>query len=360
MGRLLLVTLNYPPNLGGVARHYAGLVRALGAAEVAVLTDVPGGPAEVGVARQRFTWSLWPRWLPLLWRVPRAQRRAQATTLAAGELLPVGTALWLLTRFTGTPYVVFLHGLDVAWAQASLRKRWLARRVLARARAVVANSEFTKQLAVAAGSSASRTYVVQPAVELPGATVTAEELRARHGLRGKRVLLSVARLVPRKGIDDVVSILPELTRALPDVAYVVVGEGPERPRLERLAARLGVSVKFIGAAADTELAAWYELGDVFVLTPKDDSRDVEGFGLVYLEAMAARRPVVATPAGGVPEVVGEVGWLVKNSRELIAALAKLFTDPALRRALGERGAARAAQFTYARQAAMLRRYLYGH
>lgn len=356
MPRVLLVTFDYPPQAGGVARYYHSLVTAL-RGSCAVLTDVVGQP-EQNVQRQKLTWGAWPRWLPLLWRVPRTARTLNAEVVAAGELLPTGTALWLWRMLGGLPYVVFLHGFDVALSQRSWWKRWLARRILAAARLVVVNSSFTGSLAAAAGALPGRTVVTYPTSRLPQPTLPAAELRQRYGLDVAIVLLSVARLVHRKGIDDILAVLPELQSSFPNLAYVVVGDGPERSNLEQLAQKLKVRVQFIGAVPDGELAAWYNLCDVFALTPKEDAVDVEGFGIVYLEAQAAGKPVVATRVGGVPEAVGGAGLLVATSAELIAGLRTLLSDTALRQSLGEQGRAHAQGFTVERQAAILERHLY--
>jgi phosphatidylinositol alpha-1,6-mannosyltransferase len=129
---------------------------------------------------------------------------------------------------------------------------------------------------------------------------------------------------------------------VPDLVYVVAGDGPDRERLVELARRLGVdeSVRFVGAVEDAELPLWYSLGDVFVMPSRSDPPDVEGFGIVYLEAAACERPVVAARAGGVPDAVadGVSGLLVEpGDRDGLArALAELLSDPARRANLGRR------------------------
>jgi phosphatidylinositol alpha-1,6-mannosyltransferase len=167
-------------------------------------------------------------------------------------------------------------------------------------------------------------------------------LRERLELGKRPVLLTIARLVPRKGIDSVLEALAAVRRAVPDLVYVVAGDGPDRERLVELARRLGVdeSVRFVGAVEDAELPLWYSLGDVFVMPSRSDPPDVEGFGIVYLEAAACERPVVAARAGGVPDAVadGVSGLLVEpGDRDGLArALAELLSDPARRANLGRR------------------------
>jgi phosphatidylinositol alpha-1,6-mannosyltransferase len=161
--------------------------------------------------------------------------------------------------------------------------------------------------------------------------------------------------VPRKGIDTVLGALARVRESVPDVVYVVAGEGPDRERLEELAGRAGVngSVRFVGAVPNDELALWYSLGDVFVMPSRSEPPDVEGFGIVYLEAAACERPVVAARAGGVPDAVadGVSGLLVEPDDEvgLAQALTELLRDPARRADLGRRARERVlSEFTWDR------------
>lgn len=361
MARTLLVTMDYLPRTGGVARYYGRLVAELGA-DATVLTSV-AGPAAPGVLRRQLSWRLWPHWLPLLWVIPRAMREAGADRLWIGEVAPTGVAALLLKLTRGTPYAVSVHGLDIQLqARRSFLRRFIVRQVLQHAQFITSNSAFTASLLNSWGIPQSRRVVVLPGVDAPAKVSIGgvEEFRARYQLVGKLVLLTVCRLVRRKGVDDVLAVLPELQRKFPDLTYVVVGDGPERTRLEKLAHQLRVSVLFAGAVDEPALNTWYQMCDVFVLTPKDDPTDVEGFGMVYLEAQAAGKPVVATRVGGVPEAVGDAGLLVTSTMELQTALHELLISPAARESLGQQGSRRVQGFTWAGQAAILRRYLYGN
>lgn len=358
--KALLITSDFSPRLGGVARHYAALQHALGA-ELEVLTSV-AGPQQLGVIRRSLSWSGWPSWLPCLWLVPYCKLKQQANLLIAGEVLPTGIALWLIGITFGWPYAVFVHGLDVQLAQSTARRRWLTRHILGRAQLVIVNSQFTRGLAVTAGAAEEHTIVVYPSLSLPEhSPKLAAELKQRHVLAGRRVLLTTCRLVARKGVARVLEVLPELARAVKELTYVVVGEGPERNDLEYISQTMGLPVIFVGAVSDAELSAWYSLADVFVLTPVEDKVDVEGFGIVYLEAQAAGKPVVGSAVGGVPEAVGQGGLVIHSQAELASALIRLFTTPELARSLGELGRARVAhEFTPERQAAILRKQLYAN
>ena len=175
------------------------------------------------------------------------------------------------------------------------------------------------------------------------ATGDGGRFRRQRGLGGERLLLTVARLVSRKGIDRVIEALSALREELPAVQYVVVGRGPDKGRLEQLARSAGLQgrVHFLQDVTDEELPDAYAAADAFVLAARDEPRSVEGFGLVLLEAGAAGKPVVATAAGGVVDAVvhERTGLLVPPEApgELAAALRRVLTDGDLGASLGRGG-----------------------
>jgi phosphatidylinositol alpha-1,6-mannosyltransferase len=190
---------------------------------------------------------------------------------------------------------------------------------------------------------------VYPGVDARRFSPDADDGALRRALapRGELLLLSVARLQRRKGHDLVLRVLPALKKAAPSLRYVIVGDGDERDRLERLSVELGVSadVSFVGSVSDAELPAYFAACDVFVLPTRTETSDFEGFGIVFLEAAAAGKPAVGGRNGGVPEAIveGETGMLVADERtdELFAALKSMCTSEVLRHQMGAAGRARA-------------------
>ena len=347
--KVLLFTSDFEPRQGGVAQYYGSLRKGWGEG-FQVATSVVG-PSEVGVYRLSWTWPVWPKWIPLLWLIPKYKLMTGAQFLAAGELLPIGTAM-LFSHFAfGWKYFVFMHGLDVQLSQRNIWKRWLARSVLRCASFVVANSNYTAELAKEAGAKPSTVVVAYPCPTLARAeSGVVNELRERHRLNGRNIILTVARLVERKGVADILAALSHVVSKVPNVLYVIVGDGPERITLEAQARAQNLPVLFTGSVTDTELSAWYELCDVFALTPIVSQVDVEGFGIVYVEAQAAGKAVVGSMVGGVPEAIGEAGVCVKTEVELVHALTDILTQVDLRTSLGEKGKARVANnFTQFKQ-----------
>jgi phosphatidylinositol alpha-1,6-mannosyltransferase len=172
-----------------------------------------------------------------------------------------------------------------------------------------------------------------------------DDLVARYGLQGRRVLLTISRLYARKGMDRVIESLPRVIQRFPDLVYLIVGEGTYRPTLEKLVADhgLGRHVVFAGAVPDYELTDHYSLGDVFIMANREmPDGETEGFGLVFLEANACGLPVIAGRAGGsVDAVTDQVNGLVvdgDDTASIAAAIIRMFDDDPLRSRLRIAGA----------------------
>jgi phosphatidylinositol alpha-1,6-mannosyltransferase len=211
-------------------------------------------------------------------------------------------------------------------------------------------SDYTRRfIERAMGEGEARIEMLRTGVDLerfhPG--LSGEEVRKRHGLAGRPVVACISRLVPRKGQDKVIRAMRKVIETVPDAAALIVGDGAIRGRLERMAAdaRLGDRVAFAGEVPQAELAAYYAAGDVFAMPCRSrwGGLEVEGLGLVYLEAQACGRPAIAGDSGGAPEAVihGETGYVVHGSdhRALAQAIAGLLGDPAKARRMGEAGRA---------------------
>lgn len=352
--RGLFLTLDYPPNRGGVARYYEHLVRFLPQDHRVVLAHGVGETTTddhgVTVIRQPLlgpAW-FWPRWMGAFFVVRRNLRREGKALLHIGNVLPLGTVALLCKRFFGSPYILYTHGLDIPLARSPW-KRLLMRQVLHHASCVVANSSYTRDQVVRFGIPGDRLVVVLPGCNRPAAVHEAEiqKVKMRYRARGLPVLLTVARLIPRKGIDVTLRALSRLRMTMPDVRYFIVGTGGDADRLRQLARDSGIEglVTFCGAVTDQELSALYAACDIFVMPARssEEEGDVEGFGMVYLEANAHGKPVIAGKGGGVEDAVhhGVTGLVVdpRSVEAVCSALEKLLRDTSWSRRLGEQGRA---------------------
>lgn len=332
---VVLLTLDYPPERGGVARYLGNLVAAAyGRMRVIVekrhLIDGPGVVENVELFR-----SAWPKWWPMIQVIRDLSKQQRETTLVLSHVFPVGTAAWIARMFGGPAYVVIVHGMDLRLVQ-SLWKRWILRRICQKALAVMANSEMTKAAAVALVPGL-RVRVLTPGVE---GRPSPDRALARRRLsidEDVQLVVSVGRLVTRKGIDLALRAMSRIQKHR-DVQYVVVGDGEDLPRLEKMAVDCRARVTWVRNATDEEKWLWLEAADIFLLPTRDEGESVEGFGIAFLEAAMAGIPVVAGDSGGVSEAVRHerTGLLVKPTSidDIEQAVMRLLGDPEFRQKLG--------------------------
>jgi phosphatidylinositol alpha-1,6-mannosyltransferase len=367
----LLVSEVFPPQIGGSGEFLANVYRRM-TADVTVLCDGPErasthDEAGLHVIRMPMRSTQWGLAHPIgmrahlrgvasLWRLVR---QVAPSVLHCGRSLPEGLDVWTVAKLTRRPYVCWAHGEEIACQAESRELGVLMRRVLRGADAIVANSRATARAVASLGVDDDRVTVVYPGVDasrfrpdVPDAAARRAELAPPDTF----VLLTVGRLQRRKGHDLV---LQAIARLVPGIAlrYVIVGDGDERARLQQLSRELGVDahVHFAGAVPAERLPSYYAAADCFVHPNRVDGSDVEGFGIVFLEAAASGLAVIGGSSGGAAEAVadGETGILVSGTDvdELCRALLALIRDPERRRAMGAVGRARAAgMFTWERAA----------
>lgn len=244
------------------------------------------------------------------------------------------------------PYAILVHGNDLTYAINTKIDKILGRWLLNNASLIMCNSYFTANCVRIAGYK-GQVEVLNPGVDLvqfhPGADTT--EVRNKYGLNGRRVILTVARLVPKKNVESVLQALPKVIEYFPDLLYIVVGEGPDRERLEKICDELKLRpyVHFLGRIENSLLPALYCASNLFIM-PTKGTETVEGtetFGITFIEANACGLPVIAGNTGGVADAVvdGETGLFVDpcNVSEIARAMILLLSDMQYSRKLGENG-----------------------
>lgn len=370
---VVLLSVLYPPAVGGSAVLYQNVYGRFTRYSVAVVTDAdvspgPDGAEENGVRvyRRRFFTRRWGvlglRNLRDHFRTVRALRSVPyhgRTLIHCSRALPEGTSTLLGSFLHRRPYLCWAHGEELTTAALSREYAFLIKRAFSSAAAVLANSHNTRRLLEGIGIPTEQIAVIHPGVDVGrfSPQVDGSALRRRYAPNGEVLLVTVARLQRRKGHDHAIAALAELRKHAPGVRYLIVGDGEERPRLEALAKEHGVSdlVSFTGAVPEADLSAYYAAADVFLHPNRVHEADSEGFGIVFLEAQATGKPVVGGRTGGVPEtmVEGETGLLVggEDVAETAAVLRRLVEDGGLRRRLGEAGRRHVAEaFSWARAA----------
>jgi phosphatidyl-myo-inositol dimannoside synthase len=354
MPRVLVVTNDFPPRAGGIQSFVHALAAGLPAGSVTVYAPAWPGAAEFDAAQpfpvERHPTSLMLPVPSVARRAGQLLRRDGCDTVLFGAAAPLGLLAPSLRRAGARRLVAISHGHEAGWAVLP-GARSLLRRIGDTTDTVTFLGEYTRSRLASALSpaAAARMTRLAPGVDTgafrPGAG--GATVRERLGLGGQPVTVCVSRLVPRKGQDTLIRAWPEVLAAVPDALLLLVGGGRYRAALERLAARAGVagSVVFTGPVPWPELPAYYAAGDVFAMPcrTRRHGLDVEGLGIVYLEASATGLPVIGGDSGNAPDAIraGETGYVVpgRGAAGLVARLVELLTDPAGARAMGEKGMA---------------------
>ncbi|CAM5534136.1 Glycosyltransferase family 1 protein OS=Streptomyces alboniger OX=132473 GN=CP975_09380 PE=4 SV=1 [Streptomyces alboniger] len=361
MHKTLVVTNDFPPRPGGIQAFLHNMALRLDPERLVVYASTwkrgrEGAEASAAFdAEQPFT--VVRDATTMLLPTPGATRRAVGllrehgcTSVWFGAAAPLGLMAPALRKAGGERLVATTHGHEAGWAQLPAARQ-LLRRIGESTDTVTYLGEYTRSRIATAltPDAAGRMTQLPPGVDEktfhPGSG--GDEVRARLGLTDRPVVVCVSRLVPRKGQDTLILAMPRILAAEPDAVLLIVGGGPYEKDLRRLARETGVagSVRFTGSVPWSELPAHYGAGDVFAMPcrTRRGGLDVEGLGIVYLEASATGLPVVAGDSGGAPDAVldGETGWVVRGGsvEETAERIVVLLGDAELRRRMGNRGRA---------------------
>lgn len=325
--KITLLTTEFPPDLGGVANYYGAL------------RDYWPEPQEFLVEKTDHN-SGWKKYCGYFMTIAKEK---DSDYFLAGQILPLGTALWLASFFHHLRYGVFLHGLDFSLARRSAGKRFLSRRILRRAKIIIAaNSRVADDCRLfLSEKQAKKVVVICPGAKAPGHI----ESITRDDLRDKKILLSIGRLVPRKGFDYTIKALELLPPNLKNtLVYAIIGSGEQELVLKKLAEN-NPNIIFLGSLPEAEKWSWLNLCDLFIMPARDIAGDYEGFGIVYLEANLMSKPVLAGNSGGVSDaVVDGVNGIMVDSENIDAiseGIVKLMNNDDWRKKLGEQGRERA-------------------
>ena len=354
MPKVLVLTNDFPPRPGGIQFFVHALAMSLPPESVIAYAPAWEGAAQFDVELPfpvvRHPTSLM---LPIPSVARRAERIVEAEgcdTVVFGAAAPLGLLAQGLRKAGAKRLIALTHGHEIGWA-ALPAARAILRRIGDSVDTVTYLGDYTRvrlARALSPGAAARMTRLT-PGVDtsefFPGAGGKA--VRERLGLGDRPVVVCVSRMVPRKGQDTLIHAWPLVLATTPDATLLLVGDGPYRSRLERMARHLGVdgSVVFTGAPSRAELPGYFDAGDVFAMPCRTRRRglDVEGLGMVFLEAAATGLPVVGGDSGNSADAIrdGETGYVVSgvSVADLADRLKRLLTDPCAAKAMGEKGLA---------------------
>lgn len=355
----LLVTNDFPPKFGGIQTYLWELWRRLDPGSFTVLTTPYEGAAEWDAAQafavERTRQKVLLPTPGLVRQVDELAKRTGAGLVLLDPALPVG----LIGPRLATPYGVVLHGAEITVPGRLPGARSVLAHVLRGAREVIAAGGYPAAEGERAARRSLPVTVVAPGVDVdkfvPLDPAQRAAARARLGLPEEgRLVVSLSRLVPRKGFDVVIEAAARLAPSRPDLVVAIGGSGRDRPRLEKLVARTGAPVRFLGRVPDADMPALYGAADVFAMLCRNRwaGLEQEGFGMVFLEAAACGVPQIAGDSGGAGEAVAheETGLVVEQPDDVdsvTSALARLLDDADLRARLGAAARTRAvAEFSH--------------
>ena len=357
MKRTLLVTIDFPPMVGGVANYWSNLCRELPNDDLVVLAEEYDGSIDFDIHQDYLIYRknlisknewLWPKWLPLFFSTIKLIKQEKIKKIIVAHILPTGTVALIVKKLFHIPYIVSVHGLDISLSQVSEKKRRLTSKIMSGAESIMANSEYTKGLLLKYGlCSEDKVEVVYPCSNITDQKTPQkikENLIERNKLADKKVILTVGRLIERKGHDKLIQALPLVLEKVPNAFYVSVGDGPQKKYLQEQVdiLKLNDKTNFYYDVLDYELPAFYDLSDVFIMPCRElNNGDIEGFGIVFLEAGLYEKPVIGGRSGGAVEAVeqGVNGLLVdpNSINEIAQALISLLTNKDKAQSLGEQG-----------------------
>lgn len=357
----VFVAIDFPPEKGGIHDYAYGLISQIPAEEITVLTnkikDVTASEqfdqkTDFEIIRKRIFWDsnkllLILSQIVLVLQLITLKWRKKTDEIHFVNIFPVGIAGPFMKFFFGVKYFPYVHGLDVM-GMVNSKLFPLLLFILKRSDKVIANSQYTKSKLVELGIPEMQIVIIPPGLnvsKLVSDSDLSEDIRDKYDLHGKKVMITVSRLVERKGHDVTLKAISQLITRIPNLKYLICGDGPHKEHLELLVRQYGLEsvVVFTGGITDLELHQLYECSDLFIMPSRDikEKGDVEGFGIVFLEANYYRLPVIAGNSGGIPDAVKDevTGYLVDplDESEIAKRIEELITDERLARTMGNNG-----------------------
>jgi len=353
----LFVSSDFPPVSGGQSNFLFGLWTNLPPDETVILApEVPGSnliDCNLSCLTIRQKWPLGNnsilkiiKTFLILIYVLKIRLKINFKNLHCGQLYATGFVGLFLKKIIHLPYILYVHGADLLEFKNKFLSGKILRKILLNADKIIVNSNFTRTIVLETGAKSEILSVINPGINLKDFEIELDIEKFKKGLNleEKKIILTVSRLVERKGHDLVLSAMPKIIKEIPNVHYLILGDGPNKTRLIKMTEEMGLGnyVTFLGFIPDSEVPQYYAICDVLVMISREikEKGNVEGFGIVYLEANAMKKPVVAGKSGGVEDAVedGVNGLLVdpEDVDQIGRAIIRILEDDELRNKLGEK------------------------
>ena len=357
--KILIPTLEYPPIIGGISSyiHSQILNWTDKKDEFVVLAPKFINTDDVDFDRKN-NWNVYrkklyysflrPRWIKMCLQVWKIVKREKIDLIIVHHVLPVGHIAYYNKKYRSIPYHIYLHGTDFSFAISLESKKKKFDKICSNAEVIVVNSNYLKELVSDEFPSLKeKIKVVYPAPSIGSKQSNEEEInkaQKKYNTEQRPMLLSCGRLVERKGYDMVIKSLPQVIKKVPNLLYLICGEGEYEEKLLQLVKKnkLERNVKFIDFVPKNELPLLYSIADVFIMPSRLlKNKDIEGFGIVFLEANLMGTPVIGGKTGGMAEAIedGVSGLLVNSTdkSDIARAIIDLLTNKKKAKLMGEQG-----------------------
>jgi len=353
--KMLFITEKFPPSEGGSRIYYYNLCRHYPAGNVVVLTKKVDGWEDFDRAESlriirkgrplpNWKYTQVPKMLMPLLRSIYLTLREKIDVIHCGDFFPAGPIGLIIKKLFGKPYVYYVHGEGYTWFNQFRFQPKIRRVILRNADRIVAACSYAEEGVIRdLGGGKEKIVMINPGVDYNrfDPAWRDECLIRELGLENKKIILTVGRLVERKGQDTVIRAMPKIIASVPDAVYVICGRGPYEGPLKGLADELGVgkNVRFLGFVPNEKLPNMYSICDLFVMINRDTPGEgPEGFGMVFSEANAAGKPVIGGRSGGNSDsiVEGVTGYRVDplDVDEVAAQIIMMLRDDGLRATMG--------------------------
>jgi phosphatidylinositol alpha-1,6-mannosyltransferase len=367
--KTLLVTLEFPPQIGGIASYTYNLASHWPEdSELIILAPKMKGDIEFDSQNK---WKVyrraplfrffWPRWIKLLWQVWQISKKEKIGMIFVNHALPAGYVGLIIKKILKIPFVVFFHGTDLEKGTKNRWKKKMLEIVCRNADKIIINSVFLKSKFETKFEKIKKDIeIVYPCPgdhffkEVP--TEEIDQLKSKLAIEGKKVILTVARISEGKGYPHLMRLLPKILQKIPNVVWLIVGDGPKKEALLKMAQKdyLQNIVRFVGKIPYQDLPKYYQVADLFVLLTHVDEDNEEGWGTVFLEASSSGLPIVAGQVGGVEESVENlVSGLIVDvyyDNAVVSAIVDLLNKSGYAKQMGEAGKERVAkEFIWGKQ-----------
>jgi phosphatidylinositol alpha-1,6-mannosyltransferase len=360
--KILLITDSFPPAEGGSRSYYYNIYKHFKSQEVIILTKKVNGWKEFdksqnirtirkGRPLENWKYANIIKTIPYIFYSLWIVIKYKIEVLHCGDLFPAGIIGLISKYLLKKPFIIYCHAEDLTLPKSYRFQPKIYNFIYRNAAQIIAACEYARSILIKDGLETKKIVKINPGVDYYKfkPMVVTRDVYKKFNAENKKVILSICRLIERKGIDSVIKSLPEVLEKIPNSVYLIAGRGNYRRELEDLVGSLNLSnyVRFLGFVGEEELPVLYNICDVFIMCNKEIkySNDVEGFGMVFMEASATAKPVIGGDSGGTQDSIadGITGYIVnaQNTKQIAHKLIELLNNVALAEKMGSAGRERA-------------------